>query len=360
MAAIVPACAEMVAMLKTAGFFLFLSSFLCGALFGDQVTLKNGDVITGAIIKKDGDKLTIKSEFLGEVTMPWNAITSIKSDNPLFVDLPGGAEVNGKVSTQGDQVEIQSPQKTQAAPLTQIAVIRNADEQQKYEKLRNPSWLQLWTGYVDLGFSIARGNASTDTLNTAFNAARNTTTDQTTVFLNQIYAEALVDGVKGATANAVRGGISYNHNLNPRMFLNLFNTDETDRFQDLNYRLVAGVGVGYHAIKTDKLLFDLVGGGDYNHASFFDMTQNLAEVDGGDDLSYKLSKTSTVTQSFRIFDAPSDSQYRMNFNLGSATTIRKWLSWQLSASDQFLSDPPIGRKRNDLVLTTGIRASFSH
>ena len=39
----------------------------------DQVVLKNGDTITGAIVKKDSGKLTIKSEFLGEVSMPWTA-----------------------------------------------------------------------------------------------------------------------------------------------------------------------------------------------------------------------------------------------------------------------------------------------
>jgi hypothetical protein len=43
--------------------------FLCA----DQVVLTNGDTITGSIIKKDGDKLTLKSEFLGEVAMPWSS-----------------------------------------------------------------------------------------------------------------------------------------------------------------------------------------------------------------------------------------------------------------------------------------------
>jgi len=36
----------------------------------DRVVLKNGDTLTGTVVKKVGDKLTLKSEFLGEVTMP--------------------------------------------------------------------------------------------------------------------------------------------------------------------------------------------------------------------------------------------------------------------------------------------------
>ena len=43
------------------------------ALLADQISLKNGDRVTGAVIKKDGDKLTFKSEVFGEVTVPWDA-----------------------------------------------------------------------------------------------------------------------------------------------------------------------------------------------------------------------------------------------------------------------------------------------
>jgi len=63
----------------------------------DQVVLKNGDVITGAIVKKDGPKLILKSEFLGEVGMPWSAVQSIRSDENLTVVLPGGEFVSGKI-----------------------------------------------------------------------------------------------------------------------------------------------------------------------------------------------------------------------------------------------------------------------
>ena len=77
-----------------------------GLLRADQITLKNGDVITGAIVKKDGGKLTIKSEFLGEVTMPWDAVTGIKSDAPVTVGLPGDRKISGKVSTEGNQIRI--------------------------------------------------------------------------------------------------------------------------------------------------------------------------------------------------------------------------------------------------------------
>jgi len=41
------------------------------------------------------------------------------------------------------------------------------------------------------------------------------------------------------------------------------------------------------------------------------------------------------------------------------TRLKRWLSWQLTASDRFISDPVGGRKKNDVLLTTGFRVSFA-
>ncbi len=42
--------------------------FFAGSVMADQVTLKNGDRLTGTIVKSNGKTLLIKTEFAGEVT----------------------------------------------------------------------------------------------------------------------------------------------------------------------------------------------------------------------------------------------------------------------------------------------------
>ena len=344
-------------MFKCVSLLIFLLPALLAA---DQVTLKNGDKITGSIIKKDGNTLTLKSDFLGEVTMPWDSITSISSSNPLYVTIPSKGQVSGKLSTEGGNVEVQSGAQPAVTPLGQVATIRNAVEQHKYERLLHPNWLELWTGYVDLGLALARGNARTDTLNTSFVASRTTNNDKTSLSFNQIYSTAAVNRLNSTTANAARGGITYDHNISPKWFFTVQNADEYDAFQDLNFRFTGAGGLGYHVVKNERSILDLVFGGAYTHESFTNnLTRNLGEVYGGDDYSFKVSKVTSVTQSFRIFDAPSTGEYRVSFDLGASTTIRGWLSWQLSASDRFLSDPVFGRKKNDVLLTTGFRVSFA-
>jgi len=227
-------------------------------LTADQITLSNGDKITGTVIKKEGATLTIKSEFLGEVSMPWSSVAGLTSDTQLYVVLPTGKQFEGKLITEGTTLQVQTPNQTASSPLSQVTNIRNPAEEQKYERLLHPGWLNLWAGYADLGFALARGNARTTSLTTAFVANRVTTTDKTTLFFNQIYSTARIDGIDASTADAARGGVSYDHNISPRWFFNLQNTDEYDNFQSLDFRFTAGGGLGYHAIKTEHTVLDLL------------------------------------------------------------------------------------------------------
>ena len=65
-----------------------LSLTVCASatLLADQVVLKNGDTLTGSMIQKDGAKLTLKSELLGEVSIPWSAV---KKKNTLSFQAGG-------------------------------------------------------------------------------------------------------------------------------------------------------------------------------------------------------------------------------------------------------------------------------
>ena len=317
--------------MKNHSFLLLLSVTLVPALFADQVVLKNGDTLTGSIVKKDGAKLTIKSEFIGEVSMPWSAVTSVKSDESLTVVLPGGEAVAGKISTAGDNLEVATGTGTKTAPLAGVTAVRNPAEQHAWERLQHPGLLELWTGSFDLGLALARGNANTDTLTNNFAATRITTKDKITIAFNEIYGSSVVNHVNTTNANSVRGGWTYNRDLTPKLFVATLNTYEHDEFQNLNLRFVAGGGFGVNAIKTDKTNLSFLGGGDYNRENFTNLNHNSAEANFGDDFLYKLSASTSVTQSFRFFPNLSRTgEYRANFNLSAVTAIKKWMGWHVS------------------------------
>jgi len=62
-----------------------LSFLLAVPAWADQVTLKNGDRLTGTISKSDGKALVIKTDYAGDVTVKFDAIQGITSAGDLQV-----------------------------------------------------------------------------------------------------------------------------------------------------------------------------------------------------------------------------------------------------------------------------------
>jgi hypothetical protein len=81
----------------------------------DQVVLKNGDRLTGTIVKSDGKKLVIKTEFAGEVTVQWPAIEELNSTAPLHVESKEGQRVLGPVKTEDGKLDVQTTDQGQFA-----------------------------------------------------------------------------------------------------------------------------------------------------------------------------------------------------------------------------------------------------
>ena len=343
---------------------LSLSLLLClavGAARADQVVMKNGDRVTGSIVKKDGKTLTIKTDQFGVVTTSWDQVESVTADKPVNVVLADGKTVQGTLATANGKVEVATKDARLSLAPADVATIRDDAEQKASERLQKPGWGQLWAGGINVGFAGTTGNAKTMTFSTGVNASRVTRTDKTSLSFSAIKASSLANGKNSDTAQAVRGGIGYDHNLNPRLFVNLFNDYEYDKFQNLDLRFVLGGGFGFHAAKTERSQFDLLGGGDYNRSSFSTQpTQKSAEFYWGDEYSLKLGAATSLVQSFRMFNnLTTTGSYRVNFDIGASTKVSKWLNWNVSVSDRYLNHPAPGRKTNDLIYTTGLGIAFT-
>jgi len=334
---------------------------LVSAAWADQIVMKNGDRITGTIVKLDGKNITVKTANLGAVTASWDQVASVQSDQPLHVVLKDGKTLVGKLAPAEGKEEIAAADEKVDVSPTDFAAIRDDDEQKAYERLLHPRLFQLWSGSGSIGLAGTEGNAKTSTFTLAANVARTTNTDKTIVTFNVIKSSALVGGVSASTAQAFRAGIEHDHNVGKRLFVNVFNDYEYDKFQALNLRFVLGGGFGYRAVKGERSSLRLLGGADYNRASFSTpLTRNTAEAYWGDEYNLKLTGATSLVQTFRMFNGLSGgSPYRVNADLSLATKVKKWLTWNLAVSDHYLSDPVAGRKPNDWLYTTGIGATFA-
>jgi hypothetical protein len=157
---------------------------LASATFADQVTLKNGDRLSGTIVKSDGKTLVLHTEFAGDVTIDFKAVTQIVSDKELRVSTSDKKTLVGPVTTSDGKVEVATKaQGTVEVPLASVATIGSEAD---YEKTVHPGLLHGWNGGVNVGFSLARGNSETTNLALGLNAVHPTLNDKTVIYLSSI------------------------------------------------------------------------------------------------------------------------------------------------------------------------------
>ena len=147
-------------------FVLIAGMLMSTCAFADQITLKNGDRLTGAIVKSDSKTLVLKTEAAGDVSFQWSAIDTITSTQPLHVGLAGGQMVVGPVATNDGQIQVT----TQTAGVVtaskdSVQTIRSDSDQAAYdaamERLQHPHLGDFWSGTLDTGLSLTRGNSAT-------------------------------------------------------------------------------------------------------------------------------------------------------------------------------------------------------
>ena len=344
-------------------------------VLADQITLKNGDHLTGKIVKSDGKTLVLHTDFAGDVTIDFTAVTQISSDKVLRVGTSDKKTLVGPVTTSEGKVEVAT--KTNGTVSVPLANVAEIGDQSEYEKLEHPGLLHGWNGGVNVGFSLARGNSETTNLALAINAVHPTLNDKTTIYLSSI--DTTNDLATPSTvANLVTGGIRYDHNLNPRVFAFVGADFMSNALQYLDLRGVYGGGLGYHAIKSDATILDFLGGLNYTHETYsngaqvvpatvpptfvsYGVTHRFVALTLGEELAHKWGKTTVITEKGYFYPDLSDTgEYRATFDLGTVTKISKWLGWQNQFSDIYVTNPPARAKKNDLILTTGLNFSFTH
>ncbi len=339
--------------------------FVSSIAFADQVVLKNGDKLTGSVDKSDGKTITFKSELVGTVTIPMDAIVQITSTEPLYLGLKDGQTVVGTVATADGKLEVKTTDTgTVSLARESVGTIRSKEAQAaalaEIDRLKNPRLTDLWSGTGDLGLALARGNSETTAFNVGFNAARTTTRDKMSVYFTSLYASNSTTGTSLTTANAKRGGGRYDLNLTKQVFTFGAGALESDEFQKLDLRVVLAGGLGWHAKKTEHVTLDLFGGGSLNNEYFFEgLHRTSGELLAGQEFIYQITKVTSFNEKLVFFPNMSDTgQYRINFDASTVTRLSSWLGWQLTFSDRYLSNPVEGAKTNDLLLSTGLRLTF--
>ncbi len=337
--------------------------FTC-TVAADRVVLKNGDRITGQLKRLEQGVLHVEY-FKNTIQIPWEEVGEIESAERLHLTLKDGQTIVGSIrpSQRGLTVSTTETGAVEIA-LQSVDTIRSPEAQSAYvaeiERLRNPGLLDLWSGFLDTGLAMTQGNAESTTLNLTLSTARTSPRDKISVNLTSLYARNNTTGISLTTANTIRGGFRYDVNVSPRLFGFGFTDLEFDEFQGLDLRFVPGGGLGFHWVKTDQTRFDVFGGGSLNREFYTgDIDRTSGEIVIGEELFHQLLSVSHLEHKLVFFPNVSDTgEYRISMDNALVTKLSRWLSWQLSLSDRLNSNPIPGKKKNDVLFTTGLRFTF--
>jgi putative salt-induced outer membrane protein YdiY len=341
---------------------LVLCFVFAGRAWAGEIVLKNGDRLTGRIIRMDKATIEFETELFGKVSLPWNAVVKIQSDTPLYVGIAENQYVVGKIALRDDRVEIRSRTGDAVAYRKDaIHAMRTEDEQRAFlskPRPKTPGLFDLWGGSLDAAISATRGNSESETLNFGLRAARVSPRDKAGFYFISIFS----DSGRGTArfANTWRGGSRYDVNIGKRFFTFGFTDIEHDQFQSLDLRLVGGGGLGLNVVKHPKMTFQVFSGGSANHESFHNSVERQSrEFVLGNDFTRQVNRNVSVAETLIVYpNLSSRGQYRVNFDSSIVTRLNNWLGWQVTLSSRYVSNPAAGRKNNDLLMTTGIR--FMH
>jgi putative salt-induced outer membrane protein YdiY len=200
----------------------------------DVVMLKNGDRVTGRIIKMQDKRLEIDPGYTDIMKIKWEDIRSITSEIPMSIQLFGEVDMpetveEGKahrifISTLGEEGPIR---------LVDVRAI-NLSEQD-------------YRGYISAGGNQTSGNTQTQ----AFNISGNLTYRRLEhrFILDGKYNRAQADNAD--TANNGAFSIRYDYFVTRRAYVGGFNLVETDQFQNLSVRNTSGAVLGYDVLDRE-------------------------------------------------------------------------------------------------------------
>jgi putative salt-induced outer membrane protein YdiY len=180
------------------------------------------------------------------------------------------------------------------------------------------------------------------------------------VSITSLYTKNTVNGVSAIAADAIRGGVRYDLNVSDRAFAFGFTTEEYDKFQNLDLRAVFGGGFGAHIIKHEATTFDLFGGGSLNKEFYTNLTRSSGEALIGEEFTRKIGKATILNERLSFFPNFTETgEYRATFLGSTVTALNKWLAFHITLSDIYVTNPPPAIKKNDLLLSTGLRVTFA-
>jgi putative salt-induced outer membrane protein YdiY len=251
----------------------------------DQIFLKNGDVVSGEIIKKETDQLVFKTSYAGEIKIKWSDISTLVSKKPLKLVFDDGTKLNGLLDKTEDG---------------KVQVISSSDTQNKSYavnelKYVNPSPALtgeglVWSGHINAGTTYTSGNSDTKSARLDAETIARGLDNRYTLGGFIFWAE---DSGNQTASNSRLNG-QYDHFFSKYWYGYTNAVFENDRFRNIKLRSRLGLGSGYQIFESPDLNLAIETGINYIVQNYYDeKDENYAALRWALKYDQKLFNSST-------------------------------------------------------------------
>ena len=322
-------------------FILITANPLCA----DEIVLENGNILSGTIVKLEGGKLTLKTDYSQPIEIQSNKIRKIESNQVIEIHLSSGEVLKGKIKTiEGGKMAVE-----ESPGQTPVKI-----EWQKVASLNVPP--PKWKGNITVGGSQQTGNTETKAASVAAEAIRKTEKNRFTFRFLWNYAQEKDD----ITARNAYGLLKYDYFFTKRFFAYLAGEGYNDRFKDWRFRYVVGPGVGYQIWDDPVKSLQVEGGVAYSAENRYEgENKSYLTARLGTDFKYALAKFITFADQLVIYPSLEDvGEYMLRNEASLLSPLGA--SWALKLSNIYErnSDPAPGILKDDLTWILGLQYSF--
>lgn len=332
---------------------------LSGPATADEIRLKNGDVITGKIVKKETSVIIFRTSYAGEISIQWSEILSLSSDKPIHVVLSDGSNLHGPIQESEPgvaHIELagEESEGNREGDTAEGQALEEKDFDMREVRYINPTPDLTgegvrWTGNISAGGSLSEGNTENRTLRFDGETIARTLRNRYTV--GGIFNRAEDWGRNTQFNSRIYG--KYDRFLTEQWYGYINTSFENDRFRDLRLRSMVGAGSGYQLFETPNLNLSLEGGLNYIQEDHY---SNEDESYPGIRWAVKYDQL-LFSGKVKIFHESEtlvgfeDTSHVLFF---SKTGLRFPLVFNMNASTQYNynwdSDPSTGQKKSDSTL----------
>lgn len=340
--------------------------WVCAMGKADTVTFKNGDKLTGTFVKVTGGNLALKSDMMGDVTIPLAKVQTFVISTPAVIVGADRKLFRGQIALQesGDwQVTTNGTPQTVSAK--EANVIMTADAYHAAVEAPAKIW-QDWQGDATFGYAISHGDQQTHTLSATVAATRERSTDllfrphfRTNYGLTMLFSKAQQDG-SSVTSNTISTNLRQDYLFSPANFVFVLGQLDHVDAQGLYLQQTFGGGFGRDFVHTSKTTFSVLGGVDYLHQRFENLTTVVSvQALAGEKLGMQITKGLRLDHNLNFYpDLEHGGQYHFDTATSLSLKINAHFNANAGAIDLYVTNPPPGSHSNNIALTTGLGVTF--